>query len=332
MSPAEGEPPVTKPVLLLTRKLPPAVEARAARDYDARLNTEDAPWSRDGAEIARRAAGAAGILCAAGDPMNAATFAALPDSVRIVATFSVGTDHIDLAAAKARGIVVTNTPDVLSFATAEIAMTLMLMAARRAGEGERMVRARAWTGWTPTQLMGTTLEGKALGIAGFGRIGRELAKMARGFGMPIHYRNRSRLAPDLEMGATYHDNDASFLGAIDVLSMHMPGGEATRKWLNAERIGMMKPGAIVVNTGRGTSVDDAALVAALQSGRLAAAGLDVYDGEPRVFEGYLGLENVALLPHLGSATVETRDAMGFRALDNLDALLREGREPPHPVA
>ena len=325
---------MTKPVLLLTRKLPAAVEARAARDYDARLNTADAPWSRDGAEIARRAteAGAAGILCAAGDPFNAATFAALPASVRIVATFSVGTDHIDLAAAQARGILVTNTPDVLSFATAEIAFTLMLMAARRAGEGERMVRARAWTGWTPTQLMGTTLEGKALGIAGFGRIGRELAKMARGFGMPIHYRNRTRLPPELEMGATHHDNDASFLGAIDVLSMHMPGGAATRHWLNADRLALLRRGAIVVNTGRGTSVDDAALVAALTSGQVRAAGLDVYDGEPRIFEGYHGLENVALLPHLGSATEETRDAMGFRALENLDALLRAGTEPPHRVA
>ena len=325
---------MTTPVLLLTRKLPAAVEARAARDYDARLNTADAPWSRDGAEIARRAAeaGAAGILCAAGDPFNAATFAALPASVRIVATFSVGTDHIDLAAAQARGIVVTNTPDVLSFATAEIAFTLMLMAARRAGEGERMVRARAWTGWTPTQLMGTTLEGKALGIAGFGRIGRELAKMAQGFGMPIHYRNRTRLPPELEMGATYHDNDASFLGAIDVLSMHMPGGAATRHWLNADRLALLRRGAIVVNSGRGTSVDDAALVAALTSGHVRAAGLDVYDGEPRIFEGYQGLENVALLPHLGSATEETRDAMGFRALDNLDALLRAGTEPPHRVA
>jgi lactate dehydrogenase-like 2-hydroxyacid dehydrogenase len=180
--------------------------------------------------------------------------------------------------------------------------------------------------------MGTTLEGKALGIAGFGRIGRELAKMARGFGMPIHYRNRTRLPAELEMGATYHDNDASFLGAIDVLSMHMPGGAATRHWLNGDRLALLRRGAIVVNTGRGTSVDDAALVAALTSGQVRAAGLDVYDGEPRIFEGYQGLENVALLPHLGSATEETRDAMGFRALDNLDALLRAGIEPPHRVA
>lgn len=322
-----------KPVLLITRKLPPAIEARAARDYDARLNSQDEPWFRDGAEIARRAAeaGAAGILCAAGDPMNAATFAGLPDSVRIVATFSVGTDHIDLGAAKARGIVVTNTPEVLSFATAECAFTLMLMAARRAGEGERMVRAGQWEGWAPTQLLGVTLEGKALGIAGFGRIGRELAAMARGFRMAIHYRDLHRAPPEIEQGATFHDNDESFLGAIDVLSMHMPGGEATRTWLNAERIGRMKPGAIVINTGRGGSVDDAALVEALRGGRIRAAGLDVYDGEPRIFPGYFGLQNVALLPHLGSATEETRDAMGHRALENLDAVLREGRPAPHRV-
>ena len=325
---------MSRPVLLVTRKLPAAVEARAARDYAARLNDGDAPWHKDGAEIVRRAteAQAAGILCAAGDPMNAATFAALPDCVKVVATFSVGVDHLDLAAAKARGIAVTNTPDVLSFATAEIAFTLLLMAARRAGEGERMVRARAWTGWTPTQLMGVTLEGKKVGIAGFGRIGREFAAMARAFRMEVHYHNRSRVAPELEQGAIYHADEDAFLGAIDVLSMHMPGGEATRKWLNAARLAKMRKGSIVINTGRGGSVDDAALVAALRSGHIRAAGLDVYDGEPRVFEGYLGLENVALLPHLGSATEETRDAMGHRALDNLDAVLLRGEAPPHRVA
>ncbi|MFN3449892.1 MAG: 2-hydroxyacid dehydrogenase [Roseococcus sp.] len=322
-----------KPVLLLTRQLPAAIEALAAERFDARLNPSDEPWFRDGAEIARRAAeaGAQGILCAAGDPMGAATIAALPASVRVIATFSVGYDHVDVAAARARGITVTNTPEVLSFATAECAMTLMLMAARRAGEGERMVRARKWEGWAPTQLMGVTLEGKALGILGMGRIGRELAAMARGFRMRIHYRDIARLPPELEQGAVFHDNDASFLSAIDVLSMHVPGGEATRKWLNAERLAMMKPGSLVVNTGRGGSVDDAALVAALASGHIRAAGLDVYDGEPRVFEGYFGLENVVLLPHLGSATVETRDAMGRRALENLAAVLIEGRAPPHAV-
>jgi lactate dehydrogenase-like 2-hydroxyacid dehydrogenase len=322
-----------KPVLLLTRRLPDAIEARAARDYDARLNSADEPWYRDGAEVARRAAeaGAAGILCAAGDPMNAATIAGLPGSVKIIATFSVGTDHIDIAAATARGITVANTPEVLSFATAECAFTLMLMAARRAGEGERMVRAGKWEGWAPTQLMGVTLEGKRLGIAGFGRIGRELAAMARGFRMEVHYRDLRRVPPELEQGAIFHAEERDFLSSIDILSMHMPGGEATRRWLNAERLSWMRPGSLVINTGRGGSVDDAALVAALGSGHIRAAGLDVYDGEPKLFPGYLGLENVALLPHLGSATLETRDAMGQRALGNVDAVLLHGKKAPDAV-
>ncbi len=320
---------MTKPTLLITRHLPAATEARAARDYDARLNPKDDPWFRDGAEIARRAAGASGILCAAGDPLGEATIAALPDSVKIISTFSVGTDHIAIPAARARGIEVTNTPEVLSFATAEIAFTLMLMAARRAGEGERMVRAGAWHGWAPTQLMGITLEGKRLGILGFGRIGQKLAAMARGMSMEIHYRDVRRAPAEQEMGAIFHDSDASFLSTIDVLSMHVPGGDATRKWLNAERLAMMRAGSLVVNSGRGPSVDDAALVDALKSGHIRAAGLDVYDGEPHVFSGYRELQNVALLPHLGSATIETRDAMGARCLDNLDAVLLRGEAAPH---
>jgi lactate dehydrogenase-like 2-hydroxyacid dehydrogenase len=321
-----------KPVLLVTRKLPSAIEARAASDYDARLNPEDAPWSTDGAEIARRAreAGAAGILGAAGDRLDAACIAALPESVRAIATFSVGTDHIALDAAKARGIVVVNTPDVLSFATAELAFTLLLMAARRAGEGERLVRSGEWRGWAPTQLLGVTLEGKALGILGFGRIGREVARMARGFRMQIHYRDVQRLPPELEEGAIWHETEESFLSAIDVLSMHVPGSAGTRHWLNAERIGRMKRGVIVVNAGRGASVEDAALIAALRSGQVRAAGLDVYDGEPAVNPGYLGLENVALLPHLGSATTETRDAMGRLVLAGIRAVLA-GETPANLV-
>ncbi|MBD0274162.1 MAG: D-glycerate dehydrogenase, partial [Acetobacteraceae bacterium] len=267
---------MAKPVLLVTRKLPEAIEARASRDYDARLNPDDALWAQDGAEIARRAkdAGAAGILGAAGDKLDATCIDALPESVKIVTTFSVGFDHVDTAAAKARGIVVTNTPEVLSFATAECAFTLMLMAARRAGEGERMVRAGKWEGWAPTQLLGVTLEGKRLGILGMGRIGRELAAMARGFRMEIHYRDVQPLPPEMAQGATYHADDAWFLGAIDILSMHIPGGEATRKWLDAERLKLMKPGSVVINSGRGTTVDDEALIASLRSGHTRAAGLD----------------------------------------------------------
>ena len=320
-----------RPTILITRALPEAVEARAARDYAVRRLPGPDVAAASGAILAA-APGCDGILCAAGDAFGAATFAELPGTVRIVATFSVGTDHLALDAARARGIAVTNTPDVLSVATAEIAMTLVLMCARRAGEAERLLRARAWEGWAPTQLMGVTLEGKALGILGMGRIGGALARMARGFGMRVHYRNRTRLPPEEEAGATFHADDAGFLAALDVLSMHIPGGEATRGWLDAGRIAQLPRGAIVVNTGRGTTVDDAALCDALRSGHLRAAGLDVFAGEPDIFAGYHEAPNVTLLPHLGSATVETRDAMGFRCLDNLDAVLLRGAPPPHRVA
>lgn len=322
---------MARPTLLQTRSLPAAVEARAARDYAIR-RPHGPDRALDSAALLRAAEGCDGILCAAGDGLDAAATAALPASVRIIATFSVGTDHIALDAARARGIAVTNTPDVLSVATAEIAMLLVLMCARRAGEAERLLRARQWAGWAPTQLMGVTLVGKRLGILGMGRIGRELARMARGMGMRIHYRNRARLAPAEEEGATFHATDDGFLAACDVLSMHIPGGEATRGWLDTARIAKLPRGAIVVNTGRGTTVDDAALCAALRSGHLRAAGLDVFAGEPAIFEGYHGAPNVTLLPHLGSATEETRDAMGLRCLDSLDALLLHGGEPPYRVA
>ena len=317
------------PVLLITHRLPHAVEARATRDYDARLNTDNAGWAREGAEIARRASemGAAGILCAVGDRVDSACINALPPSVKIIATLGVGFDHIDLAAARVRGIVVTNTPGVLSFAVAECALMLLLMAARRAGEGDRGVRAGKW----PTGILGVTLENKKLGILGFGRIGQKLADMVRSFPMEIHYRNVNRAPPALERGAIFHGNDQDFLGAIDFLSMHLPDTAGTRKWLNMERLNMMKRGAIVVNTGRGTSVDDEALIAAIKSGHIRAAGLDVYDGEPKVNPGYLTLENVTLLPHIGTATIETLDAVGYKALDNLDAVLLRHTTPPDQV-
>ncbi len=322
--------PASRPVLLVTRRLPEAVEARAARDFDARLNPQDRTLS--GADIAAlaRETGTVGILCTAGDRLDAEAVAALPEGVRIVATFSVGTDHIDLNAAKARGLTVTNTPDVLTDATADIALLLMLGAARRASEGERMVRAGAWTGWTPTQLLGTHLGGKRLGIIGMGRIGQAVARRARAFGMAIHYSNRRRLHPDQEAGAVYHADPEAMLPVCDVLSLHFPATPETTRWLNADRIGRLPPGAIVVNTARGSVVDDEALIAALSSGRLAAAGLDVFENEPNLHAGYRGLENCFLLPHLGSATVETRNAMGFKALDNLDAFFA-GAEPPDRV-
>jgi lactate dehydrogenase-like 2-hydroxyacid dehydrogenase len=315
-----------KPVLFVTRRLPASIEALAEREFVARLTPSDVAIS----DLVARAEGADAVLCCPGDALDAKTIAALPASVRVIGTFSVGYDHIDVGAAKARGIKVCNTPDVLSVATAECAMLLIMMAARRAGEGERLVRAGKWDGWAPTQLLGTQVSGRRLGIFGMGRIGREIARMARGFGMEVHYRDMVRLPPDLEDGATFHDNDDSFLPVCQVLSLNAPGGEGTRHWLNEARISRLPEGAVVVNAARGTLVDDEALIAALRSGHIAAAGLDVYNGEPRVHAGYLTLENVVLLPHLGSATVETRDAMGRIVLSGIGAILA-GETPSNLV-
>jgi glyoxylate reductase len=251
--------------------------------------------------------------------------------MRVIATFSVGYDHVAVEAAAARRITVCNTPGVLSVATAETVMLLILAAARRAGEGERLVRSGQWQGWAPTQLIGTQVSGKRLGIFGMGRIGREVARMARAFDMEVHYRDQARLPAELEQGAIFHDSDESFLPQCQVLSLNAPGGASTRHWLNAARIALLPRGAVVVNAARGTLVDDAALIAALHGGQVGYAGLDVYDGEPMVNPGYLVLQNVVLLPHLGSATLETRDAMGFLALDGIDAVLAE-RTPPNAVS
>ena len=320
--------PDDKPVLYVTRRLPPEVEARIAREYRSQLNEADAKVSP--ADILRGAADADAILCCPAEKLDAELIAALPDSVRVIGTFSVGYDHVDVKAAAARGVAVVNTPDVLSAATAELAILLMLAAARRAGEGERLVRAGKWDGWAPTQLIGTQVSGRKLGIFGMGRIGREVAGFARGFGMQVHYRDVARLPPELERGATFHDADESFLQNCEFLSLNAVGGEATRGWLNAERLALLPAGAVVVNAARGTLVDDAALVAALDSGQVAAVGLDVYNNEPNVFAGYLGREDVVLLPHLGSATAQTRDAMGGLVLDGIAAVLA-GRTPANLV-
>jgi lactate dehydrogenase-like 2-hydroxyacid dehydrogenase len=318
---------MTKPVLFVTRRLPSAIEALAARDFDARLTPSDLAIP----DIVARASGADAILCCPGDILDEDVIAALPGTVKAIGTFSVGYDHVAMAAARARGIKVCNTPDVLSVATAECAMLLILAAARRAGEGERLVRSGGWQGWAPTQLLGTRVSGRRLGILGMGRIGLEIARMARGFGMEIHYRDMARLPRDLEQGAYFHDTDESFLPLCEVLSLNAPGGEGTRHWLNNDRIARLPPGAVVVNAARGSLVDDTALIAALRIGHVAAAGLDVYDGEPRIDPGYLSLDNVFLLPHLGSATVETRDAMGRAVLSGISAILA-GQTPANIVA
>ncbi len=318
-----------RPRVLATRHFPPDVEARLAANFDAVLNPEDRLY--DGPALIEAAQGCAGIMCAAGDALNAATIAGLPASVRIIATFSVGYEHVDVAAASKRGIVVSNTPDVLTDATADITLLCLLGAARRAHEGTTMLRSHSWVGWTPTQLMGVHVTGKRLGILGMGRIGQAVADRARAFRMQIHYSNRTRLPPDLEKGAIFHANADDMLPHCDFLSINAPMTPATRKWVNTERIAKLPKGAVVVHPARGGVVDDEALIAALKSGRLAAAGIDVFDGEPKIHQGYYGLENAFLLPHMGSATVETRNAMGFKALDNLEAFLLRKQAPPDAV-
>ncbi|MGF1610799.1 MAG: 2-hydroxyacid dehydrogenase, partial [Kiloniellales bacterium] len=263
---------------------------------------------------------------------SAEVIARLPETLRAICNFSVGVDHVDLAAAKARGLIVTNTPDVLSDAPAEIALLLMLGTARRASEGDRLVRSGGWTSWSPAFMVGTQMTGKRLGIVGLGRVGQVVAKRARGFDMELHYHNRRRLPAESEAGARYHATLDKLLPLCEVLSLHCPATAESQGLLNAERIARLPDGAIVVNTARGALIDDEALIAALRSGKLAAAGLDVFNGEPAgIHPDYRSLENCFLLPHVGSATRETRDAMGFRALDNLDAIMA-GREPRDRVA
>lgn len=308
-----------KPVILVTRKLPGLVEDRLKRDYQPLLNLDDRLYRPD--ELISMAARADAILACHTEQFTAEIIAGLPGNVRAIANFSVGYDHVDIEAAKAKGLIVTNTPDVLSDATAEIAILLMLGAARRASEGERMVRASAWKSWSPTFMVGRQVTGKRFGIIGMGRVGQVAAKRARGFDMQVHYYNRKRLSADLECGAIYHETVNDLLPNCDVLSVHCPATPETTGLLNDERIALLPGGAIVVNTGRGAVVDDEALIKALKSGQVYAAGLDVFNGEPEnIHSGYLKLDNVFLLPHLGSATQETREAMGFRALDNLDAI------------
>ena len=319
----------SKPVVLVTRRLPQAVEERLQRDYEARLNSRDEVYGSD--QLIALADGAQAIIPCHTERLNAEVIDRLPDSVRAICSFSVGYDHIDLAAAKERGIAVTNTPDVLSNATAEIAMLLMLGAARRAHEGARMLRTNAWSDWSATGQLGIEVTGKPLGIIGMGRVGQVMSRRARGFDMQIHYHNRNPVHPEVEAGAVYHADLDELLAHSEFLSIHCPATPETRHLLNAERIARLPDGAVVVNTARGAVIDDDALIAALQSGKLFAAGLDVFNGEPDIDPRYRELDNTFLLPHIGSATRETRDAMGFRALDNLDAILA-GREPQDRLA
>ncbi|MCK4867123.1 MAG: D-glycerate dehydrogenase [Alphaproteobacteria bacterium] len=318
-----------KPVILVTRKLPDAVEDRLRQDYKPRLNPDDRLYSSD--QLVALSEGVDAIMPCHTERFSAEVIARLPDCVKAIANFSVGVDHVDLQAAAARGIIVTNTPDVLSDATAEIAILCMLGAARRASEGERLVRGAGWKDWSPAFMVGVQVTGKRVGIVGMGRVGQIVARRMRGFDMEVHYHNRRRIDSALEQGAVFHESLEEMLPLCDVLSLNCPATPETTGLLNARRIGLLPDGAIVINTARGALVDDDALVTALKSGKLYSAGLDVYNSEPAIDPRYRELENTFLLPHVGSATRETRDAMGYRALDNLDAIFA-GREPGDRVA
>ena len=319
----------SRPRVIATRRYPDPVEALFRERFDAVFPASNEPGSP--ASLQRALGEADAILCTLGDRFTAAVFAAYPMRARMVANYGAGTDHIDLVAATAHEIVVTNTPDVLTDDTADIAITLMLMAMRRAGEGERELRRGEWGGWMPTHMLGTTVTGKILGIIGSGRIARAVARRAHhGFGMKVIYFNprRPAVAGMDEVGATPAQSLDELLATVDVLSLHVPSTPETRGMIDGAAIATMRPGTVLINTARGDVIDDDAVIDALASRRLGAAGLDVYRGEPQLDRRYLDVENAVLLPHLGSATVETRTAMGVMAADNISAFF-EGREPPN---
>jgi lactate dehydrogenase-like 2-hydroxyacid dehydrogenase len=322
---------LAKPRVLVTRRWPEEVEKQLAERFDVTFNEGDVAL---GADELTAAMGEYDVLCpTVSDKIGAAVLAG-GDRVKLIANYGVGFEHIDTAAAQAKGIAVTNTPGVLTDATADIALTLILMAARRAGEGERELRAGKWTGWRPTHLLGAALKGKTLGLVGFGRIGIATARRAfHGFGMKIAYYGRREALPDVvrELDARFYPDLGELLAVSDFVSLHTPGGAETANLIDADALATMRPGAYLINTARGGVVDHAALAEALRSGHLAGAGLDVFPQEPKIPEELLDLENVVLLPHLGSATRETRVAMGERALANVIAW-SEGRPLPDRVA
>jgi lactate dehydrogenase-like 2-hydroxyacid dehydrogenase len=319
---------MTKPRVIISRKWPSAVEAELQRRFDVTLNAADRALTAD--EL-RDALDSYDAVCpTVTDKVNAAVLAA-PKRARILSQFGVGFNNIDIAAAKNAGLVVTNTPGVLTDATADLALTLLLNVARRTWEGESMLRAGEWTGWRPTQLMGTSPQGKALGIVGMGRIGKAMARRCHhALGMAVVFYDAFPVA-DAGVPARQLGSVEEVLAAADFVSLHCPGGGDNVHLINAERLGRMKPTAFLINSARGDIVDEAALVAALEAGTIAGAGLDVFEREPAITEALKEMKNVCLLPHLGSATVETRIAMGMTVVENLTAFFA-GEEPPNRVA
>lgn len=317
-----------KPKVYLTRLLPPAVMERLHHETDLAFNAEDRQATPE--EIIAGMSGREALLTNITDKIDAALIVACP-ALKVIANFGVGFNNIDVAAAAARRIPVTNTPGVLIDATADIAFGLMMSTARRFGEGERLVRAQQWNGWQPMQLLGSDVTGATLGLIGFGRIGKAMARRARAFDMKLIYWNRTRLSPaeEAECGATYLPQN-EVLEQADFVSLHVAYTPETHHLINASALARMKPASILINTARGSVVDEKALVNALQNRQIGGAGLDVFENEPLLEPGLSDLENVVLLPHLGSATIGTRTAMGQIAVTNLIAACR-GERPPNCV-
>ncbi len=323
---------MSKLKVVVTRKWPAEVEAQLKDLYDVQFNESDIPMTSDELKHALQSADA--LLPTVTDALTSDVLSIENKRARIIGNFGVGYNHIDVNTAKAQGLVVTNTPHVLTDCTADIAMLLLLMSARRASEGERLILQKQWIGWKPTQLIGQKVTGKTLGLIGFGRIAQAMARKAHhGFGMRIIFYSPSQPAQSImdELQATRYETVEDVLTEANFVSLHCPGGEATRHLINEQRLKLMRPSAHLINTARGDVVDSKALIKALKEGWIAGAGLDVFEGEPNIDPGFLDLDNVSLLPHLGSATEETRVAMGNRVLANLAAFFA-GEEPCDRVA
>jgi len=307
--------------VLITRKLLRSNEERISKLWDAKLNLNDEVYSQN--KLIELSKDCNGILCTIVDKIDEETINKLSDSVKIISNFAVGFGNIDIKAARKKDIIVTNTPDVLTNATAEIAMLLILGAARRASEGIKWVKNKNWK-WSADFLIGKQLEGSRLGILGMGRIGRAVALRAKAFNMKIHYRNRTRLKADLEAEANYHDSIKSLFSVSDILSINCPATPETTNIINKETLEFFPKGAIITNSARGDMIDDEDMVQALISKRIFSLGLDVYKGEPNIHPGYLNQPNVFILPHLGSATIKTRTAMADLAIDNIEEYFKTG--------
>ena len=319
-----------KPLVVVTRKLPEAIETRMMELFDARLNIDDAAMSKQ--ELIDAVKEADVLVPTVTDKIDAAVLAHAGPNLRLIANFGTGVDHVDLQTARSRGITVTNTPDVLTEDTADMTMALIPSVSRRLAEGERLIRKGEWAGWGPTLMLGHRIWGKRLGIVGMGRIGRALARRAKGFGLSVHYHNRRRVHPEIEdeLDATYWESLDQMLAHVDIVSVNCPHTPATYHLLSARRLKLMQPHAILVNTARGEIVDEPALTRMLADGEIAGAGLDVFEHEPAVNPKLLELQNAVLLPHMGSATIEGRVDMGEKVLINIKTFV-DGHTPPDRV-